>query len=82
MINRYAGLDCFLNFTGSEATCTNFYFLLLAADQGLDLNQIGFPDSSGFVMCMADIIAAYSSFSTYITFTGHYIPTFACILGL
>ncbi len=75
-------LEGFLNFSSSKTTCTNLYCLFTAANQSLHLNQIRLPYPSCCIMSMADIVAANRSFSTYITFTSHYIPTFCMSTGL
>lgn len=75
-------LDGFLNFSGSKTTCANLYCLLFSVNYCLHLNKVRFPNPSSCVMSMADIVAANCSFSTYIAFSSHYIPTFWLSTGL
>jgi hypothetical protein len=74
-------LDDFLNFASSKTTSTNLNCLLLAINERLHLYQVRFPNPSCCIMCMADIVAANCTFSTYIAFTSHYIPTFCLYTG-
>ena len=76
------GLDGFLNFSGSETAGTDFDSFLLSINQSLHLDEIRFPDPSGFIVGMADVVACYCTLSTYITFTSHYIPTLRLYTGL
>ena len=77
-----SGLDGFLNFSGSETAGTDFDGLLLTIQKRLHLHEIRFPNPSGFVMGMTDIVACNRTFSAYITFTSHYIPTLRLYTGL
>jgi hypothetical protein len=75
------GLNYFLNFSGSKTSGTNLDGFILSINQCLHLDKIRFPDPSACIMSMTDIIAGNSPFSTYITFSSHYIPTLRLYTG-
>ena len=55
----------FYDLAASQARSANLDGFHPAADFSLDLNDIGFPNTSGFIVGVADIVASYRAFAAY-----------------
>jgi len=60
-----------LDLAASQTRGTDFNSLDAAADLCLDLYDIWFPNASGFIVSVADIVARYSTFTANFTPSCH-----------
>ena len=62
-------LQSFLNASRTDAASACLYGLQAAVAYGTNFLKVGVPYGTGFVVCVADIIAEAGAFSTDIAFT-------------
>jgi hypothetical protein len=61
-----------LHFAGTDATGANFYGFDRTVLDCPYLLQVWFPDRTGFIVGMTDIISGNGFFSAIFTFSGHF----------